>query len=92
MSRLLFAPISIVSGLIAGLLGKKLFEVAWGAFDDEEPPEPEHREISWVRLVLALAIEGAIFAAVRGLVDRGMRVGFERATGEWPGEEEPDQT
>jgi hypothetical protein len=90
MGRLLFAPVSIVAGLLAGLLGKKLFDFAWGLVDDEEPPEPEHREISWARLALALAIQGAIFRAVRGLVDRATRIGFERATGEWPGDEEPD--
>ena len=46
--------------------------------------------MSWPQLVVALAIEGAIFRAVRGLVDRGSRRGFYRLTGVWPGEERPE--
>ena len=92
MSRVLFAPFSIVAGLVAGLLGKKLFEVAWGLVDDEEPPEPEHRQVQWWKLLVALALEGAIFRAVRGAADHGFRYAFSRLTGSWPGEEEPEPT
>ena len=45
MARFIFAPISIVAGLIAGLLGRKLFEGAWSLIDDQEPPDAEHREM-----------------------------------------------
>jgi hypothetical protein len=82
--------VSVVSGLLAGLVAQKLFEFAWGLFDDEEAPEAEHRKVSWPKLLVALAIEGAIFRAVRGLADRGSRAGFQRVTGQWPGEEKPD--
>ena len=49
--KLIFAPISIVLGLIAGIAGKKIFEQVWGLIDEEEPPKPEHREFSWPKLV-----------------------------------------
>jgi Protein of unknown function (DUF4235) len=90
MARVLFAPLSIAAGLIAGLLGRKLFEGAWGLIDDEEPPDAEHREIAWPKLIAALAVEGAIFRLVKGLVDHGARSAFQRATGTWPGEEAPE--
>ena len=90
--KLLFLPISIVGGLLAGIAGRKLFELTWGLVDEEEAPEPEHRDISWPKLLAALAIEGAIFRVSRGLVDRGSRVGFYRLTGSWPGEEQPEST
>lgn len=89
--KFLFLPFSIAAGLIAGKLSERLFEGIWRLFNDEDAPEAEHREISLVKLVLALAIEGAIFRAVRGLVDHGARRGFERATGSWPGDEAPEQ-
>ena len=88
--KLIFAPISIVFGLIAGVLGKKIFEAVWGLVDDEEPPKPEHRELSWPKLVTALAVEGAIFRLVKGLVDHGIRNSFAKVTGSWPGEEAPE--
>jgi hypothetical protein len=38
MSKLAFTPFSLSSGLLAGLVGKRLFAAIWSAFDDEEPP------------------------------------------------------
>jgi hypothetical protein len=92
VGKLLFIPFSIAGGLVAGLLSKKLFDLAWRMVDEEEPPEPEHREITIGKLAAALALEGAIFRMVRGLADHGSRRGFHRLTGSWPGEEEPEPT
>lgn len=89
--KLLFLPFSIIVGLIAGKLAEKVFDGIWRLFDEEEAPEAEHREVPVVKLVLALAIEGAIFRAVRGLVDHSARRGFYNLTGTWPGEEAPEQ-
>jgi hypothetical protein len=89
--KLIFTPISIVLGLIAGMIGSKVFEKIWGLVDDEEPPKPEHREFSWPKLVGALLVEGAIFKLVKGLVDHGSRSSFARLTGTWPGEERPER-
>jgi Protein of unknown function (DUF4235) len=88
--KFLFMPINIAAGLLAGFLGKKIFERLWGLIDDEEPPTPEHREFSWPKLIAALAVEGAIYRLVKGLVDHGARRAFARGTGTWPGEEKPD--
>jgi Protein of unknown function (DUF4235) len=88
--KLIFAPISIVLGLIAGIVGKKVFEQVWGLIDDQEPPQPEHREFSWPKLIGALALEGAIFRLTKGLVDHGSRSSFAKVTGRWPGEEAPE--
>ncbi len=90
MSKLFFLPVSIGTGLVAGLIGKKLFGLIWGLIDDEDPPKAEHRNVNPVKLVLALVIDGAVFALVRGLVDHGSRHAFTRVTGSWPGEEEPE--
>jgi hypothetical protein len=89
--KVIFTPISIVIGLLAGIAGKKIFEQVWGLVDEEEPPRPEHREFSWPKLIAALVIEGAIFRLVKGLVDHGTRTTFARATGAWPGEERPER-
>ena len=88
--KLLFIPISIVSGILAGFIAKKVFEQAWGLIDDEEPPEAEHREIDYGKLAAALVLEGAIFRLVRGFIDHSARHGFERLTGSWPGEAAPE--
>ncbi len=76
--------------MLAGLVAKKIFERLWGLIDDEEPPSPEHRELSWPKLIAALLIEGAIFRLVKGLAHHGARRAFARSTGTWPGEERPE--
>ena len=86
-----FLPISILGGILAGLIGKKAFEGIWGKVDEEEPPDPKHRETSWGKLAVALLLEGAIFRLVRGLFDHAARRGFARMTGTWPGDESPDR-
>ena len=86
--KFLFAPIGIAAGLLAGALARKGFEKAWAAIDDAEPPEPDSRQAPTAKLVLALALEGAIFRVAKGLADHGARKGVAALTGRWPGEDE----
>ena len=88
--KVLFVPVSILGGFLAGLLGKKIFDQIWGLVDDQEPPAPKHREVQYGKLAAALLLEGAIFRLVRGFFDHGARRGFQRLTGAWPGEEAPE--
>ena len=83
----LFTPISLLSGLLAGVVASKVFEFVWGRFTDQEAPGPDQRLVAWPRLIIAMLLEGAIARLTRGLVDRGTRVAFARLTGSWPGEE-----
>ena len=92
MSKILFTPFSMISGLLAGAVAKKLFAGLWSLIDHQQPPDPKHREETWLRVVLALVLEGAIFRAVRGLLDRAAREAFSRLTGTWPGEGRPEPT
>jgi uncharacterized protein DUF4235 len=85
-----FTPIGLALGLASGQLAKKLFDLVWSLFDDEEAPRPKHREVPLVKMLLALLVEGAIFRVVRGLTDHGARHGWRRLTGQWPGEERPE--
>jgi hypothetical protein len=88
VSKILFVPIGVAGGLIAGAISKNVFDLIWGRISDEEAPEPDHRDVSWPELVAALALEGAIFRVSRGVVEHGARIGFARLTGSWPGEEQ----
>jgi len=90
MSKVIYVPISVGGGLLAGVIGKKLFSVIWGVVDDQEPPKAEHRRVDVPKLAIALLLEGALFALIRGLVDHGSRHVFAHVTGAWPGDEEPD--
>lgn len=85
--KIIFAPIGIITGLLAGIAAQKLFERLWAIFDDEEAPAPDQRQVSVPKLVAALLVEGAIFRLVKGITDHGVRSGVTRLTGRWPGED-----
>jgi len=86
----MFVPFSVGGGLLAGFVAKKLFDAAWSVVDDAEAPEPEQRDVALPKLIAALALEGMAFRVTKGLIDHASRRGFERATGSWPGEAEPE--
>ena len=92
VQKAIFVPVSVGGALLAGIIAKKLLDLVWSRVDDHEPPRPDHRAVRWGKLATALLIEGAIFRAVRGVIDHGARKAFSRATGAWPGEEAPEPT
>jgi uncharacterized protein DUF4235 len=91
VGKLAFLPFSIGTGLVAGVVSRKVFATLWGLIDDEEPPKAEHHEVALAKLAAAVTLEGAVFALTRGLVDHGARQAFYRLTGSWPGDEEPER-
>lgn len=87
MIKLIFRPFSVVAGLLAGTIGKRLFRRLWRLLDDKQPPQAEQRSIPIGKLALALIVEGALFRLVKGLADHGSRRAFAHMTGAWPGEQ-----
>ncbi|HTQ69704.1 MAG TPA: DUF4235 domain-containing protein [Solirubrobacteraceae bacterium] len=92
MSKLLFLPLRVLGGILAGVVARKAFARLWAVFDDQTAPDPKRREASVGKLIAALVLEGAIFRAVRGLFDHGSRRAFNKLTGTWPGEEQTEPT
>jgi hypothetical protein len=86
----IYRPIGLTLGIMAGLVGKKLFELVWQKLDNEEPPEPTTQETTWQRLAAAAVVQGVIFRVTRFAVDRYGAKGFQYLTGYWPGEKRPD--
>jgi hypothetical protein len=52
----------------------------------EDPPKPLESEYRLRKIIVAAAVQGAIFSIVRALINRGGARVFERWTGEWPGD------
>jgi uncharacterized protein DUF4235 len=85
VARLMFAPVKLVSRRLAPRLAARLFAGVWRVVDDSAPPpRAGDRQQSVARLTLALALEGACTAVVRGLLDQASRRQFARLTGRWP--------
>ncbi len=88
--RFIFIPFSIAGSLVAGLIGTKIFTYVWGRVANEEAPDSGHRDVSWPKVLIAAALQGAIFRLMRTVFDRGQRTAFYRLLGSWPGEKTPD--
>ena len=87
---LIYKPIGIVLGILAGLLGKRVFNFVWTKIDDEDPPKATTEDTSWSKLLIVAAIQGMIYRITRFAVDRYGAIGWSYLTGVWPGEKRPD--
>ena len=87
---LIYKPIAVVLGLIAGFLSKKIFDQVWGLIDEEEPPKPNTELASWPKVLAAAAVQGLTFRLTRAAIERAGAKAFAGVTGTWPGEKEPE--
>ncbi|MGC0327919.1 hypothetical protein RKD23_000909 [Streptomyces sp. SAI-170] len=84
---LAYKPLGFVLGYAGGTLSGLAFRRTWRALrHEDDAPDPLDRDRGWGEILLAAAIQGAIFAAVRSAVDRGGAKAIERSTGVWPGD------
>jgi hypothetical protein len=86
-SKFAFRPVSVFAGLFAAMIAKRAFTMVWRLVDEDEALAADQRNARLQKLVPALLLQGAVFALVRGLVDRGSRQAFQKATGAWPGDQ-----
>ena len=86
-AKLAYRPIGLIGGLVAGTLSGALFKLVWKQVSDaEDAPGALQSEYSFMEVVLAAAIQGAIFAATKATIDRVGAQGFTKLTGKWPGD------
>ncbi|MEU9243530.1 DUF4235 domain-containing protein [Streptomyces sp. NPDC048385] len=82
---LVYAPLGWVLSWAAGALGALVFRRTWMALRGErDAPDALDRDRGWGEVLLAAAVQGAVFAVVRSAVDRTGATAVERSTGVWP--------
>ena len=83
--KLAYKPVGILLGVAAGAVAGAVFKQVWKlASGDDDTPNATDEERSWVEVLAAAALQGAIFAVVKAAVDRGGATGVRKVTGEWP--------
>jgi hypothetical protein len=85
MIKLLYKPVGMVVSVLGGLLAGAIFKRVWKvtAREDDAPKATDAKR-GWREILLAAAIQGAIFAVVKAAVDRGAAEGTRKLTGVWP--------
>ncbi|MET7682414.1 DUF4235 domain-containing protein [Streptomyces sp. NPDC005423] len=85
---LVYQPVGLVLGAVSGALAARAFRAAWKAVrHEDDAPDPLDRDRGWGEILLAAAVQGALFAVVRGVVDRSGAKAIERSTGTWPAQD-----
>ncbi len=86
--KLPYRPVSMLASVAGGMLAGVIFKRVWKitAGEDEAPRATDARR-SWREVLLAAALQGAVFALVKAAVDRGAAVGTSRLAGVWPGDD-----
>jgi hypothetical protein len=89
MAKLFYKPFGLIFSVLGGIVAGMIFKRIWGAVGDEdEAPEATDETRGWGEVLVAAAAEGAVFGAVKALVDRAGATGFAHLTGAWPGRSE----
>lgn len=89
MTKLIYKPLSMLVSILGGLLAGAIFKQIWKlAAHEDDAPKATDSDRGWREILTAAALQGAIFAVVRAVVDRAAAEGTEKLTGTWPGDEE----
>jgi hypothetical protein len=85
-AKLAYRPVGLLAGVLAGAAAGAVFKQIWKWIaHEDEAPDALQSEYPMKQVLIAAAIQGAIFAVVKALIDRGGARGFEKLTGSWPG-------
>jgi hypothetical protein len=86
-AKLAYRPIGLIGGITAGIVSGAIFKQIWKLIaNEDEAPDALQSEYRMREVVLAAAIQGAIFAATKAAIDRAGAQGFTKLTGSWPGD------
>ena len=85
LQKFAYKPVGMLLGIAAGAVAGFVFKEAWKlASGDDDAPSATDEDRGLGEILAAAALQGAIFAVVKALVDRGGAAGVRKITGEWP--------
>ena len=89
LAKILYRPIGLLGSITAGIVAGQVFKQVWKRAtpgDNSDAPRALESEYRLREILIAAAIQGAIFATVKAFIDRAGARAFQRWTGEWPGD------
>jgi Protein of unknown function (DUF4235) len=87
MGKLLYRAISLGISVLAGIVAGEIFKQVWRvAAHEDEAPSATDAQRGWSEVLIAAALQGAVFAVVKAALDRGTATAARELTGTWPGD------
>ncbi|GII85619.1 membrane protein [Sphaerisporangium siamense] len=87
MKKLAYRSVGALSGMLGGYISGVVFKQVWKvAAGKGDAPQATSSQYGWSEVLVAAAIQGAIFGVVKAAIDRATAEGIHNATGTWPGD------
>lgn len=84
-NKAMYKTLSLITGVLGGALAGALFNRIWRAVaDEDEAPEPSALDHRTREVLVAAALQGAVFGLVKASMDRAAAKGYRRVTGHDP--------
>jgi len=85
-SKLMYKPLSLLTSVLGGILAGLMFRQIWARIGDDRdrPPQPKDLREDLREVLIAAALQGAIFGLVKAAVDRAGAKGYHALTHENP--------
>jgi predicted metal-dependent enzyme (double-stranded beta helix superfamily) len=81
VNKVVYKPLSWVVGALGGILAGQAFKQVWKRVaGEEDAPDATDRDYTWRQVVVAAAVQGAIFGAVKAATERAGAVGYRKVT------------
>jgi hypothetical protein len=88
MNKLMYKALVLLVSMLASLLAGEIFKKVWKlAPGQDEVPDATDERSGWGEILLAAALQGAIFALIKAAFERATAEGVRQVTGDWPGDE-----
>ncbi|MBD0694160.1 DUF4235 domain-containing protein [Streptomyces sp. CBMA123] len=85
MVKILYKPLGLLFGALGGVIAGAVFRRLWAVLGHQgSAPQATDEDRTWKEVLTAAALQGAVFALVKAVVDRSGAVGTRRLTGTWP--------
>lgn len=86
-AQLAYRPLGLGSSVLGGALAGVVVKQVWRRVsDNDDAPSALQSEYRWRDVLVAAAMQGAVFGVIKAVIDRKGAQAFERVTGHWPGD------
>jgi predicted metal-dependent enzyme (double-stranded beta helix superfamily) len=86
--KLIYKMLSLAFSVLGGLLAGAVFKQVWKiAAREDDAPDADDRDRTWREVLIAAAVQGAIFGLVKAAVQRSGAQAVRKTTGHWPGDD-----
>ncbi|GAA2087801.1 DUF4235 domain-containing protein [Kitasatospora saccharophila] len=84
-AAVVYKPVGLAVGALGGVVAGAVFKRVWQwVAHEDDAPDATDEDRGWRQVLIAAALQGAVFALVKAALDRSGATAWKRVTGVWP--------